>query len=160
MRNRSKLIVGGIAAVVIMAVAGIAYAAFQYTPIASAAGQAETFNETTVTVTNPSAHLLPGEATGVNLALNNPAGNGTAKVISITPLPVDVVQGTTQSNTPASKALCEGWVQLSTPAAGQVIAGGSSANVTANIAFDPAMTIECEGMSYTAKWQVTFQAIH
>jgi hypothetical protein len=159
MRKRSKFLVGGVAIAAILAIAGIAYAAFQYTPIASAVGQGETFNPTTVSVTGPSAHLLPGETAGVTLVLNNPAGNANAKVTSITPLGVDVVQDSTQGNSPEDKTYCEGQIELSAPAAGQVIVGGASANVAANIKFKDTMDIRCEGIDYTAKWTVTFQAV-
>jgi hypothetical protein len=168
MRRNIKIMIAAAAAVGTVAVAGISYAAFARSADGTASGGSEEFNNLTVAGQwvggTASPNLLPGEAGAVKLTIGAPGDNSVnAEVVSITPNPItagdiggDVTGG--------DKATCAAWLsaQTFTPAAGTVVLDKNATNVqvTLNsaVTFSVDATEVCEGMTFSTKWKVRFQA--
>ncbi len=166
MLKRTKLAITGAVAAGAIAAAGIAYAAFGYSPVADAAGSAESFKAVTVTVPAGTKALLPGESDNVTLKIENPNnGNAKAKVVAITGAGVEVLQSSTSANTPEAKAYCEGKIVQKVNDPSNVtplptLSGGTSQYTLNNgVAFANDMDITCEGITFVTKWKVEFQAV-
>ncbi len=166
MRTKMKALIAGAAAVGIIGAGAVAYAAFGYSPVADAAGSAESFKAVTVTVPAGTKALLPGESDNVILKIENPNnGNAKAKVVAITGVGVDVLQSSTSANTPEAKAYCESKIAQKVNDPSNVtplptLSGGTSQYTLNNgVAFASDMDSTCEGITFTTKWKVEFQAV-
>jgi len=164
-RNKKRLaIIGAGVAVTALAVGGVAFAAFNQTASASAAGAGtENFAPLTVTGTwlgRPGTAsgggygadaklLLPGESGDVSLFLKNPNSNTVqGEVVSITP--------------DALTDDCFGNIQVATytPGPALVLDHGSNFTVTLKnaVTLKPTATEVCQGRRFTPTYTVVFQA--
>ena len=165
MNKRTKALIAGGAAAAIIGVAGFAFADFVRSESATATNSAEQFNTLSVTADADDQALIPGEHSTVTLALTNPNA-AKAKVVGIAPDPTTPVTVDPASLAdPGDAEYCEDLIHLSPSGPGNAalptLNGNGNASHVLNqaVTLDPAMDISCEGMSFTTKWVVQFQAV-
>jgi hypothetical protein len=167
-RIKFKAMIAGAAVIGAVAAAGVAYAAFARNNDVTATGTSEQFNSLTVASTwvggAQNAALLPGESGAVKLVIDAPASNTVnAQVVSITPKPITAsdIQG---DPAPGDRNTCAGWLSTATftPAAGTVVlaknATGVQVTLSGAVTLSNDATEVCEGMTFSVKWTVRFQA--
>lgn len=163
MNKRLKILVAAAAAVGVVAVGGIAYAAYARTNDTEAVGNAESFKPLTVSgqwVGGPGgAGLLPGEAGDVRITVSVSADNTVnAKVASIVAQPIsagDISGVAADKKEDCKKALQPAGYE---PTALILAKGATNVQLTLKSAvlFAASATVDCEGMSFKTKWTVTF----
>jgi hypothetical protein len=158
--HKKRLAFVGSVAVTAVVAAGAAWAAFGSGVEGTAAGAAESVQIVTVTGTQVKATLLPGEASPVKLQITNPNENVRAQILGIAPAGV-VVNGTA---TAAQNLACAEHLfqdaTLSTPGSFPTL--NKDAHTTVSLPNGISLgnaPLECNGMTYTTKWKVDFQAV-
>ena len=158
-RKHLKVMIAGAAVASVVAVAGIAYAAYARSGVGNATGRSEKFRAVTVTGEwGSTTGLLPGEKADVKVKVTISAENTVdAKVTGVVAAPITA--GDIGNVAPSDKATCAGFLSTKQYAPTTVFLAPGASNVI--LTLKDAVTlgdapIECEGMTFDTKWTVTF----
>ena len=169
--QKRAAVLAGVAAAGLAVAGTVAYAGYQRSATASAAGSAsERFAPLSVSGewlgrTGGGLKLLPGESGDVRVVLTNPASNSVSgKIVSITPVTVtqNDITGPVEGG---DRAACAGWLSFASyqPSAPNLTVLGNTGQgvgvtLTNAVTLDAAATEKCSGMAFPTTFIVRFEA--
>jgi hypothetical protein len=158
------MLIAGAAVAAVLGGAGFAFASFHQTHDANVAGGTERFAPVLVSGLVKNTRLLPGESTEVTLTLTNPQGNTVkAQISQVTTAGVVVDPASLNGNSALATTCATFFKQADVKDASKfpLIDAGSSFTypLADGVQLKGTAPVDCQGMTFTAKWSVDFEPV-